>query len=421
MGKTLWTDLGEGDKVKIRELDDEHAEARFVVGEIERLVDEGVSRAEIAVFYRTNAQSRVLEDTLVRREIGYQVIGGTKFYERAEIKDATAYLTVLQNPQDAIAFTRVANSPKRGIGQTSLSRVLAHADTMGISVWEAAADPATVPGLGTAAQRAFERFMTTMATLRERAEDGVPIGDLLEAILHDTGYLDALEAERTIEAQGRIENLEELVEVAREFDARAEEGADTLDAFLQQISLVADADTRRDDEGLVTLMTLHNAKGLEYPIVFMIGCEEGVFPHSRSLDEGSLEEERRLAYVGMTRAMRDLYLTYARRRAVFGSQSFGLPSRFLAEIPTDLVESEGAPPMFGGRGGRPVGAGVPSWAASRTEAPSASYRMGDDVVHAAFGDGVVTGVEPGGIVVVRFASDGSERKLMAEYAPITKR
>jgi DNA helicase-2/ATP-dependent DNA helicase PcrA len=421
MGKTLWTDIGEGDKVKIRELDDEHAEARFVVGEIERLVDEGVSRAEIAVFYRTNAQSRVLEDTLVRREIGYQVIGGTKFYERAEIKDATAYLTVLGNPQDAIAFTRVANSPKRGIGQTSLSRVLAHADAMGISVWEAAASAGSVPGLGTAAQRSFARFMETMETLRERAADGVPIGDLLEAILHETGYLDALEAERTIEAQGRIENLEELVEVAREFDARAEEGADTLDAFLQQISLVADADTRRDDEGLVTLMTLHNAKGLEYPIVFMIGCEEGVFPHSRSLDEGSLEEERRLAYVGMTRAMRDLYLTYARRRAVFGSQSFGLPSRFLAEIPTDLVESEGAPPMFGGRGARPVGAGVPSWAASRTEAPSADYRMGDDVVHAAFGEGVVTGVEPGGIVVVRFASDGSERKLMAEYAPITKR
>ena len=427
LGKTLWTALGEGDKIKIRELDDEHAEARFVVGEIERLVDEGVSRAEIAVFYRTNAQSRVLEDTLVRREIGYQVIGGTKFYERAEIRDAIAYLTLLSNPQDAISFTRVANSPRRGIGQTSLSRVLAHADTMGVSVWDAAAEPASVPALGTAAQRAFGRFMDTMEGLRRRAEDGVPIGDLLEAILHETGYLEALEAERTIEAQGRMENLEELVEVAREFDARAEEGADTLDAFLQQIALVADADTRRDDEGLVTLMTLHNAKGLEYPIVFMIGCEEGVFPHSRSLDEGSLEEERRLAYVGMTRAMRDLYLTYARRRAVFGSASFALPSRFLAEIPPDLVESEGAPPSFTGGGdvvaGR-AGAGasrVPSWAASRTEAPSADYRMGDDVVHAAFGEGVVTAVEPGGIVVVRFAGDGSERKLMAEYAPISKR
>ena len=170
LGKTLWTDLGEGDQVKVRELDDEHAEARFVVGEIERLVDEGVSRAEIAVFYRTNAQSRVLEDTLVRREIGYQVIGGTKFYERAEINDAIAYLTLLSNPQDVISFTRVANSPRRGIGQTSLSRVLAHADTMGIPVWDAAVEPAAVPGLGTAAQRAFGRFMETMTSLRERAE-----------------------------------------------------------------------------------------------------------------------------------------------------------------------------------------------------------------------------------------------------------
>jgi ATP-dependent DNA helicase UvrD/PcrA len=424
MGKSLWTDLGEGDPVKVRELDDEHAEARFVVGEIERLVDEGVSRAEIAVFYRTNAQSRVLEDTLVRREIGYQVIGGTKFYERAEIKDAIAYLTVLANPQDVVSFTRVANSPKRGIGQTSQSRVLAHAATMGIPVWDAAADPASVPGLGTAAIRAFERFMTSMASLRDRAAEQVPVGDLLEAILSETGYIEALEAERTIEAQGRIENLEQLVEAAREFDARGPasgEGEATLERFLQEVALVADADTRRDDEGLVTLMTLHNAKGLEYPIVFMIGCEEGVFPHSRSLDEGTLEEERRLCYVGITRAMRDLYLTYARRRAVFGAQSYSLPSRFLSEIPPDLTDQEGALQAIGAvaaQGGRPR---AMSWTSASSEAPSADYRMGDDVLHAAFGEGVVVGVEPGGIVVVRFASDGSERKLMAEYAPIQKR
>jgi len=425
MGKSLWTDLGEGDPVKIRELDDEHAEARYVVGEIERLVDEGVSRAELAVFYRTNAQSRVLEDTLVRREIGYQVIGGTKFYERAEIKDAIAYLTILLNPQDVVSFSRVANSPKRGIGQTSQSRVLAHATTMGIPVWDAAAEPAAVPGLGTAAIRAFERFMATMASLRERAEQSVPVGDLLEAILHETGYLDALGAERTIEAQGRIENLEELVGAAREFDARGPlngDGEATVERYLQEVALVADADSRRDDEGLVTLMTLHNAKGLEYPIVFMIGCEEGVFPHSRSLDEGSLEEERRLCYVGITRAMRDLYLTFARRRAVFGAQSYGLPSRFLSEIPPDLTDQQGALQAIGAV----AAAGSPrpramSWSSASSETPSADYRMGDDVVHAAFGEGVVVGVEPGGIVVVRFASDGSERKLMAEYAPIQKR
>jgi superfamily I DNA/RNA helicase len=425
MGKSLWTDLGEGDPVKVRELDDEHAEARFVVGEIERLVDEGVSRSELAVFYRTNAQSRVLEDTLVRREIGYQVIGGTKFYERAEIKDAIAYLVVLANPQDVVSFTRVANSPKRGIGQTSLSRVLAHAETMGEPVWDAAAAAGEVPGLGTAAINAFARFMETMAALRERARDGVPVGDLLDAVLHETGYLDALEAERTFEAQGRIENLEQLVEAAREFDARGPasgEGEATLDTFLQETALRADADERRDDEGLVTLMTLHNAKGLEYPIVFMIGCEEGVFPHSRSLDEGTLEEERRLCYVGITRAMRDLYLTFARRRAVFGAQSYGLPSRFLSEIPPDLTDREGTLQAIGAvAAAQNVRPRAMSWSSAQSEAPSASYRMGDDVVHAAFGDGVVVGVESGGIVVVRFASDGSERKLMAEYAPIQKR
>jgi DNA helicase-2/ATP-dependent DNA helicase PcrA len=446
--KSLWTDVGPGDPIKIRALDDEHAEARFVVGEISRLVDEGVSLSEIAAFYRMNSQSRVLEDLLVRREIPYQVIGGTKFYERAEIKDAISYLTILGNPQDVVSFTRVANSPRRGIGQTSLSRVIAHADTMGISVWEAAEDPAAVPGLGTAAVRAFGRFMETMAGLRARAEQGVPVGDLLEAVIHETGYLEALEAERTIEAQGRMENLQELVEVAREFDASAEPEQDTMDVFLQQVALVADADTRRDDEGMVTLMTLHNAKGLEYPIVFILGWEEGVFPHSRSIEEGSLEEERRLAYVGITRAMRDLYLTYAVRRAVFGATTHGPPSRFLHEIPSELVEGDPRPSLsarpgagagLGGgsrpRAGRTAETGaswsssdalspraMTSWASARTDAPpTAEYRMGDDVVHAAFGDGVVTGVEPGGIVVVRFASDGSERKLMAEFAPISKR
>jgi ATP-dependent DNA helicase UvrD/PcrA len=420
MGKTLWTDIGEGDPVKVRELDDEHAEARYVLGEVERLVDEGVSRNEIAVFYRTNAQSRVLEDTLVRAEVPYQVVGGTKFYERAEVKDAIAYLNLLANPQDAVAFGRVANSPKRGIGQTSLSRVLNHAQTLGISIWEAAETPESVPGLGTAAVKAIGRFMDTMANLQARVEEQVPVGDLLEALLNETGYVEALEAERTIEAQGRVENLEALVEAAREFDARAEEGEDTLDVFLQATSLLSDADTRRDDEGLVTLMTLHNAKGLEYPIVFIIGCEEGVFPHSRSVEEGSLEEERRLCYVGITRAMRDLTMTHARRRNVFGAASIGLASRFLNEIPPDLVDRRGSSMTSWGR--EPATTIRPramSWSGSAAAAP-AEFRIGDDVVHAAFGDGVVTGVEAD-VVVVRFASDGSERKLMAGYAPITKR
>jgi DNA helicase II / ATP-dependent DNA helicase PcrA len=426
--KSLWTELGRGDPIKIRELEDEHAEARFVAGEIQRLVDEGVSRSEIAVFYRTNAQSRVLEDTLVRGEIAYQVIGGTKFYERAEIKDAIAYLNVLVNPQDVGAFTRIVNSPRRGIGSTSVSRVLAFANTMGISIWDAASDPAQVPGLGAAGIKALARFMGTLHVLRERVESGPTIAALLKETLQETGYLEALEAERTIEAQGRLENLEELVNVAVEYDAAAGDTGQpaSLPEFLQQIALIADADDRADDEGLVTLMTLHNAKGLEYPIVLMIGCEEGVFPHSRALDEGGLEEERRLCYVGITRAERDLYVTYARTRTVFGARAFGAPSRFIGEIPAELTDREQQPVRgFGG-----IRARMTSWSQAppvegrsreAQKPPPIDYRLGDDVVHPTFGEGVVTGLDPGGIVVIRFSRDGSERKLVADLAPISKR
>ncbi|MGH2914664.1 MAG: ATP-dependent helicase [Solirubrobacteraceae bacterium] len=430
--KALWTEIGQGDPIKVREVDDEHAEARFVTGEIARLVDGGSARSEIAVFYRANSQSRVLEDTLVRAEIPYQVIGGTKFYDRAEIKDAIAYLTVLVNPQDAGAFTRIVNSPRRGIGSTSISRVLAHANTTGESVWELAAAPEDVPGLGAAAVKSLRRFMSTMERLAERAGGGAAIPELLRETLSETGYLEALENERTIEAQGRIENLDELVNVAVEYRASAAEPS--LAEFLQQVALVADADTRQDDAGLVTLMTLHNAKGLEYPIVFMIGCEEGVFPHSRALDEGGLEEERRLCYVGITRAERDLYLTSARTRTVFGARHFGAPSRFLGEIPAALTDTE-APRVFGGG----VRVRATSWAsaqsahsastgsaralvgAGQAQPPAPSFRLGEDVVHAAFGEGVVTALEPGGIVVIRFRSDRSERKLVADLAPISRR
>ncbi len=416
--KALWTDLGEGDPVRIRELDDEHAEARFVAGEVQRLVDEGVSRAEVAVFYRTNAQSRVLEDTLVRAQIGYQVIGGTKFYERAEVRDAVAYLTLLVNPQDVGAFTRVANSPRRGIGQTSLSRVAGWANSSGASIWDAAADPAGVPGLGAAAVKAIGRFMDTMGGLRARVGQA-SVAELLEAVLGETGYIEALEAERTIEAQGRIENLQELVGVAREYDAGT--GAEGLEVFLQQIALLSDTDGLRDDEGLVTLMTLHNAKGLEFPIVFIIGCEEGVFPHSRALDEGTLEEERRLCYVGITRAMRQLSLTCARSRALYGSRAYGLRSRFLDEIPAELTDRQ--EPVARAMGAVPTVRRATSWGSvdAGAQAVESPFRLGDDVVHAAFGEGVVVGVEPGGILSVRFAGDGVKRKLMAAYAPLQRR
>jgi DNA helicase-2/ATP-dependent DNA helicase PcrA len=456
IAKRLWSELGDGHPIHLCALADEHAEARFVIGEVERLVDEGLSRSEIAVLYRTNAMSRVLEDTLVRREIAYQVIGGTKFYERAEIKDAIAYLSLLANPFDVVSFTRVANSPRRGIGQTSLARVIAHAASQEVSVWDAAAAPEQVPGLGAAAVKALGRFMQTLSELRTLAggpperpsADGAQpglredvagarpaaIGELIAALLERIGYIAALEAERTIEAQGRIENLEQLVEVGREFDVSAAPGEDTLDTFLQEIALVSDADSRSDEEGLVTLMTVHNAKGVEYPVVFIVGCEDGVFPHSRALDEGGLEEERRLFYVGVTRAMRELFLTHALRRAVFGAQRSGVRSRFLDEIPAELFDQAQVQPSWlgapavgsdagGFRAGRGAGSRASTWEASRArdQQPAVSFRLGEDVIHAAFGEGVVTGVEPDGVIVVRFADDGSERKLMAEYAPVSRR
>jgi ATP-dependent DNA helicase UvrD/PcrA len=415
--KTLWSELGEGDPVHVRELEDEHAEARFAVSEIEKLVDEGGSRDDIAVFYRANAQSRVLEDTLVRYGVPYQVIGGTRFYERAEIKDALAYLTLLVNQSDTVAFGRIVNSPRRGIGQTSQARLVGHANTIGAPVWEVAATPEEVPGLGTAAVKAVDRFMSVMERLRERVEGGAGVGDLLSETLEETGYTDALRAERTVESQVRLENLEELVGVAREYDATAEEPS--IEEFLQQIALFSEQDNLRDEQGLVTLMTLHNAKGLEFGTVFIIGMEDGVFPHSRSIEAGDLEEERRLAYVGITRAKRELYLTYARTRALFGNRDWNLRSRFIDEIPIELTDREEQGPV-----GREAAS---TWGASATggppepTGPGAIFALGDDVIHSQFGEGVVVGVEPGGLVVVRFAGDGSERKLMADYAPLKKR
>ena len=432
--KHLWTDIAGGDPVRVRELEDEHAEARYVAGEIERHVEGGGSRSDIAVFYRTNAQSRVLEDTLVRYGVGYQVIGGTRFYERAEIKDALAYLTLLVNPHDVVSFQRIVNSPRRGIGQTSQARIVNHANTVGEPIFDVALAPEDVPGLGAAAVKAVGRFMETIERLRDRAERSA-VGELLHDVLHETGYLDALEQERTIESQGRLENLEELVGVAREYDtvrggAAAPPGAEAADGqepsveeFLQQIALFTQQDDLDDDEGTVTLMTLHNAKGLEYDVVFMIGCEDGVFPHSRAIESGDVEEERRLCYVGMTRARRELTLTHARTRALYGGREWNVPSRFLAEIPVELTDADehethrSSQTRWSGGGG----AGAPAALRREPASAGASFAIGDDVVHAKFGDGVVTGVEPGGIVMVRFASAGEEKKLMADYAPLKRK
>src|SRR3954470_2033868 len=420
IAKQLWTENPKGDPVHVRELDDEHTEARYVAGEIERLVEGAISRDEIAVFYRANAQSRVLEDILVRFNVSYQVIGGTKFYERAEIKDAIAYLTLLVNPSDVVAFERVVNSPKRGIGATSQARIVAHANTLGEAVWDVALDPEAIPGLGAAGIKAVRRFMSSMERLKERMENA-DMDELLQETLDESGYLEALRAERTIEAEGRIENLEELVGVAREYMANTDEP--NVEEFLQQIALFSEQDNLRDDEGIVTLMTLHNAKGLEFPVVFIIGAEDGVFPHMRSIEAGDVDEERRLCYVGITRAMRELYITYTRERALYGRRNVSVPSRFIAEIPDSLTDVESRSQHLSqtswdrwGVGAQPAAPRQPSAAET-----GASFAVGDDVEHATMGDGVVIGLEPGGLVVVRFAADGSERKLMMDYAPIKKK
>ena len=384
--------------VQLAEVGDEHEEARWVAGEIQRLgEEEGVRREEVAVFYRTNAMSRVLEDTLVRFELPYQVIGGTKFYERAEIKDAVAYLSLLVNPSDQVSFGRVVNSPRRGIGNTSQGRIAAHANTTGLPIWEVVGEVGSVPGLGAAAVKAVSRFHEMIEHARRTGRGGAPVAEVLEATLSESGYLEALEAERTIEAEGRIENLEELVGVAAEFDANHElegEGdVPPLEEFLQQISLYTEQDGLRDDESLITLMTLHNAKGLEYDTVFIVGCEEGSFPHARALEEGGEEEERRLCYVGITRARQRLYMTWARERRLFGRAERNLPSRFVDELPAELTERHGgaagaATPLGRGRGrsaAPPVDPG-----------PALELQTGDDVVHASFGEGVVTGSSPGG-------------------------
>jgi DNA helicase-2/ATP-dependent DNA helicase PcrA len=409
--KNLFSELGEGEPVRVVETEDEHAEARFVAAEIAALVEAGYSHAEIAVVYRTNAQSRVLEDVLVRQGVAYQVIGGPRFYERAEVKDLIAYLQVIDNPYDAVSLTRVANKPRRGVGDTSLGRLQTFASGEGISLWEAMTRVEEV-GLAPASQKNVQAFVNLMQSLMAGALD-MSVAEVVERVLERSGYLESLEAERTIEARGRIENLEELVGVAREYDEAAQEPS--LSGFLQEISLYSDQDALRDPDsgGQVTLMTLHNAKGLEFRAVFMLGMEEGIFPHSRSIEENTLEEERRLAYVGMTRAKERLTLTHAMGRSLYGRRDANLPSRFLDELPDEGVERERLRPAswssYGARQQREF--------APRADIPDLS--TGDNVRHGTLGTGIVTRIEPGGVVTVRF-EDGAERRLMLEYAPLER-
>ena len=454
--KHLWTEQIGGELIVRYHAEDEHDEAQFVVHEINRLADqEGVRFRDTAVFYRTNAQSRVIEETLVRAGVPYRIIGGTKFYDRREVKDVLAYLRSLVNPDDEVGWKRIVNVPKRGVGDTSVRKIEAYAQGAGLPFREAMKDGAAA-GVTGKALGGIRDLLSVMDELEAVAEAG-GVSGALEGILAKTGYLAELEAERTIEAQGRIENLAELVGVTREFDANLDAGNTSalvaiagvdettepphglarVQAFLEAIALVTDMDGESADDSMVTLMTLHSAKGLEYPVVFLTGLEDGIFPHMRSLgDPEALEEERRLCYVGITRARERLYLCHAWCRQLFGSTDYYPPSRFLAEIPEELIEAQGQPRRrgsggtgFGSHRDAVVNAAIASGGETSGAAPGGSrgaehlgLHVGDDVTHEKFGEGVILDVIGDGDkaeAVVRFREAGEKRLLLA-WAPLTR-
>ena len=411
--KELWTAGPQGERIRIFTASDEYAEARFVVSEIERLIDAGARPADVSVFYRTNAQSRALEDVLVREGVPYQVVGGVRFYERAEIKDAMAYLAVISNPSDSGALERIVNVPKRGLGATSVARLQEHARRNGVSLYDALAeaDAADITG---AAKKACRAVRDLFEGWRVAAQE-VPPAELIGAVLDESGYRAELVAENTVESESRLENLDELINAAREYERVEPEP--TLAGFLQEQALYSEQDALSGEGGRVALMTLHNAKGLEFDHVFVVGMEEGTFPHARSLDEQNLEEERRLAYVGITRARRSLTLTYAKLRSSWGEREYQLPSRFLSEIPEGL-KSGTVPGVSPGRGGWGMALqGRSRGEPERAVSGAVQYRAGEKVRHARFGLGEV--VEAGaGRVVVRFGTQ--ERVFVPEIAPLSK-
>ncbi|HAS10733.1 MAG TPA: DNA helicase PcrA [Acidimicrobiaceae bacterium] len=453
--KDLWTEAGPGDKILRYHAEDEHDEAQWVTQRISAFHEAGDVRwGDIAVFYRTNAQSRVIEEYLARGGIPYRVIGGTRFYDRREIKDALAYLKAVVNPTDEVSVKRVLNVPKRGVGDTSVGRVDAWIQGRGLSFLDGLrrADEAGVSGR---ALNGIARFTELLDGAVDRIDDGP--GPLLEHLLEGSGYLDELRNERTIESEGRLENLAELLGTASETEDVAE--------FLEAVSLVADTDQLDPDQSEVTLMTLHSAKGLEYPIVFLVGLEDGIFPHLRTLTEpDQLEEERRLAYVGITRAMHHLHITHAWSRTLFGGTQYNPPSRFLDEIPPELVEEIGGRQRasrggrtYSGGGSERAGRRAGGWsepegrtfgrgdrkermdagrdrivenalAARDTPAPSSGaealgLKVGDDVHHATFGDGVIIDIEGAGDkaeATIRFVDVG-EKRLLLSWSPLEKR
>jgi DNA helicase II / ATP-dependent DNA helicase PcrA len=422
--KRLWSDAGDGAKIVGYVAENEHDEAAWVAGEIDRLADdEGVRACDVAVFYRTNAQSRVFEDVFIRVGLPYKVVGGVRFYERREVRDALAYLKVLINPADVVSLRRILNVPKRGIGDRAEAAIATLAERERITFFEALHRAEEAPGLVTRSLTAIQGYVTMLDELIALADGSAP-GDVVEALLDRTGYVEELRASSDPQDEGRVENLEQLVSVAREFEETRPEG--TLGDFLEQVALVADADQipdRDGSDGVVTLMTLHTAKGLEFPVVFLTGMEDGVFPHMRSLsDPKELEEERRLAYVGITRAEKRLYLSRSAVRSAWGTPSYNPGSRFLDDLPAELVDWTGAVGVSpseaaitrANRRGRSAGPGL---------RPVPSLHPGDRVTHDAFGMGLVVtvrGAAESAEAEVDFGDEVGRKRLLLRYAPVVK-
>jgi DNA helicase-2/ATP-dependent DNA helicase PcrA len=425
--KRLWTDAGDGSPVIGYVADNEHAEAQFVAEEIDKLGDDGEAKpGDVAVFYRTNAQSRVLEEVFIRFGLPYRVVGGVRFYERREVRDGLAYLRALANPDDTVSLRRILNMPRRGIGDRAEGAVEALAQREGVTFWQALRRAADAPGIATRSLRSIESFVTLIDELRALVADGVGPASILEAVLDRTGYLDELSGSDDPQDETRIDNLRELIAVAGEFEASDSDG--TLTGFLERVSLVADADEIPEGEdhgGMVTLMTLHTAKGLEFPVVFLTGMEDGVFPHQRSLYEPrELEEERRLAYVGITRARQRLYLSRALVRSAWGAPSHNPASRFLTEIPDRLVDWRRTEEDQT-RWHRPPATRSQRAASSRGSRPSRPLPVlsaGDRVTHDTFGLGTVvatSGVGEHAQATVDFGDEGL-KTLLLRYAPVEK-
>ncbi|XSC87501.1 DNA helicase PcrA [Bacillus velezensis] len=430
--KNLWTEKDEGIKLSYYSGDNEFGEGQFVAGKIYELNSSGRRKlSDIAILYRTNAQSRVIEETLLKSGLNYNIVGGTKFYDRKEIKDILAYLRLVSNPDDDISFTRIVNVPKRGVGATSLEKIASYAAMNGMSMFQAIKQVDFI-GVSAKAANALDGFGAMVENLTNM-QDYLSITELTEEILEKTEYREMLKAEKSIEAQSRLENIDEFLSVTKNFEQKSEDKS--LVAFLTDLALIADIDQldqKEEESGgkdAVTLMTLHAAKGLEFPVVFLMGMEEGVFPHSRSLmEEAEMEEERRLAYVGITRAEEELYLTNAKMRTLFGRTNMNPESRFIREIPGDLLENlneKKTPRMQPGRKVQPKRGPVsrPVSYANKTGGDSLSWAVGDKAGHKKWGTGTVVSVKGEGESTeldIAFPSPVGVKRLLAAFAPIEK-